>query len=274
MMMRTHRKGEIVITDRMIERAVYWIIILLLLVLLVFVYLRSPTCSPETPAAANATATEAAAANAATNSTNATAAPAPGTTAPAVATCTDGVKNQDETDVDCGGTICHQCALGKSCLKDGDCSTDRCVNGVCASALSGQVVFSLGNVLYGVSNASGSAKITSMTVSITNGQAQPSNLQLQVFVQTADGVYYLNQLPADEDAGTYKPYATFDVSPIPAGQTRQDTYSFDGHYASSSYFYSATNHYTPGDDVIVVVKLVDQNTGSVLGTQQKKVLIS
>ncbi len=258
----------------MIERAVYWLIILLLLVLLVLVYLRSPACSSATTANSSAAAPEAAAANATANSTNATASPAPVGTTPAIATCTDGVKNQDETDVDCGGSICHQCAQGKKCSVNADCSTAQCTNGVCAAPLSGQVVFSLGNILYGVSNASGSAKLTSMTVSITNGQAQPSNLQLQVFVQTADGVYYLNQLPADEGAGTYKPYATFDVSPIPAGQTRQNTYSFDGHYASSSYFYSATNHYTPGDDVIVLVKLVDQNTGSVLGTAQKKVLIS
>jgi hypothetical protein len=37
--------------------------------------------------------------------------------------CHDGAKNQDETDVDCGGAICApRCTLGKGCLVDGDCA--------------------------------------------------------------------------------------------------------------------------------------------------------
>lgn len=41
--------------------------------------------------------------------------------------CMDNVKNQDETDVDCGGAVCNDCANGKLCLGAGDC-----VSGVCS----------------------------------------------------------------------------------------------------------------------------------------------
>jgi hypothetical protein len=39
-----------------------------------------------------------------------------------VASCTDGVKNEDETDTDCGGTTCTaRCADGGKCLVSSDC---------------------------------------------------------------------------------------------------------------------------------------------------------
>jgi hypothetical protein len=43
-------------------------------------------------------------------------------------TATDAVKNADETDVDCGGTLtaAPKCAVGKSCAKHDDCASDGC----------------------------------------------------------------------------------------------------------------------------------------------------
>jgi hypothetical protein len=48
--------------------------------------------------------------------------------------CTDGVQNQDETDVDCGGSICGDCAFGKVCSIASDCVSDTCSGGVCIAA--------------------------------------------------------------------------------------------------------------------------------------------
>jgi hypothetical protein len=48
--------------------------------------------------------------------------------------CNDGLLNQDETDVDCGGSICQACPLGSTCTIDGDCISDLCAAGVCSSA--------------------------------------------------------------------------------------------------------------------------------------------
>jgi len=46
--------------------------------------------------------------------------------------CEDGIQNQDETDVDCGGS-CPKCDNGKTCMGNGDCATDLCDQGTCAS---------------------------------------------------------------------------------------------------------------------------------------------
>lgn len=40
--------------------------------------------------------------------------------------CDDGVRNQDETDVDCGGLCGATCESGESCSEDGDCVSDAC----------------------------------------------------------------------------------------------------------------------------------------------------
>jgi hypothetical protein len=46
-------------------------------------------------------------------------------------TCTDGVKNGSETDVDCGGGTCGACGVGKACAADTDCTTETCRGNVC-----------------------------------------------------------------------------------------------------------------------------------------------
>jgi hypothetical protein len=40
--------------------------------------------------------------------------------------CSDGVKDGQETDVDCGGATCSKCAVGLSCLTSSDCATTFC----------------------------------------------------------------------------------------------------------------------------------------------------
>src|SRR4051794_16471710 len=44
------------------------------------------------------------------------------------AQCLDGVKDGDETDVDCGGLSCAKCAANKGCLRGTDCSSGFCTN--------------------------------------------------------------------------------------------------------------------------------------------------
>ncbi|MEM4755684.1 MAG: hypothetical protein QW594_00970, partial [Candidatus Woesearchaeota archaeon] len=52
--------------------------------------------------------------------------------------CTDGVRNGNETAKDCGGycaALGYKCAVGESCLRDADCvSSAKCINRVCKSA--------------------------------------------------------------------------------------------------------------------------------------------
>jgi len=45
-------------------------------------------------------------------------------------TCTDGLKNTDESDIDCGGR-CANCAAGRACNGDDDCASGVCSAKVC-----------------------------------------------------------------------------------------------------------------------------------------------
>ncbi len=50
----------------------------------------------------------------------------------ALPTCTDNIQNQDETDIDCGGTICtDRCSINQTCLITSDCNNATCVMGTC-----------------------------------------------------------------------------------------------------------------------------------------------
>ncbi len=52
----------------------------------------------------------------------------------AAPTCTDGIQNQNESDVDCGGS-CFTCPDGSSCNTNFDCSSFNCMGGICQAAL-------------------------------------------------------------------------------------------------------------------------------------------
>jgi hypothetical protein len=46
--------------------------------------------------------------------------------------CVDGIKNGNETDVDCGGAICGPCPTGKRCNVGADCTSGACnATGIC-----------------------------------------------------------------------------------------------------------------------------------------------
>ena len=45
--------------------------------------------------------------------------------------CTDGTRNQDETDIDCGGAACPACARQSACKADTDCESGACINSAC-----------------------------------------------------------------------------------------------------------------------------------------------
>jgi len=51
---------------------------------------------------------------------------------PRCASCTDGKKNGDEADTDCGGSCPIACAVGKACSAPADCQSGLCTAGKCA----------------------------------------------------------------------------------------------------------------------------------------------
>ncbi|MFT3775481.1 MAG: hypothetical protein QM820_59800 [Minicystis sp.] len=57
--------------------------------------------------------------------------------APHKCRCEDGMKNNDESDVDCGGMTCPRCGGGQMCGDPTDCASTvpACVSGACCSSL-------------------------------------------------------------------------------------------------------------------------------------------
>ena len=47
-------------------------------------------------------------------------------------TCNDGLNNQDETDIDCGGIVCSKCNNTRVCQNNSDCISNICKNNICA----------------------------------------------------------------------------------------------------------------------------------------------
>jgi hypothetical protein len=52
------------------------------------------------------------------------------------ATCSDTIKNGNESDVDCGGSCPTKCGNGKTCGGDGDCQSGHCCAGTCRECCS------------------------------------------------------------------------------------------------------------------------------------------
>lgn len=48
-------------------------------------------------------------------------------------TCNDGILNGNETDVDCGGSVCGRCTILSMCMVNDDCQTGSCSNARCQS---------------------------------------------------------------------------------------------------------------------------------------------
>ena len=48
--------------------------------------------------------------------------------------CNNHFKDNEETDVDCGGSVCQKCVDGKACVKPSDCAGNSCINLVCKTS--------------------------------------------------------------------------------------------------------------------------------------------
>lgn len=263
---------EIIISPpALFERIIYWIVILVLVGVLVYLLMHPQGASSSlsssklnTGVGTNATSLS--------NVTNVSTTSSPkASSITTKASCTDGTKNQNEVDVDCGGA-CATCGIGKHCISDSDCKSANCVSSKCANALSGKISLVLKDVKY-VADSSSPAKVTSVKITITNGRSETANLMLEIYVLTENELYYLNQIQQDELDKNYKPYATIPLNPLASGKILEQTYDLKDHYAASSYLYSLTGNYKGGDSFVVQIRLVDRDTGNTLGTVKRKVSV-
>lgn len=85
------------------------------------------------------------------------------------ATCSDTVKNGDETDVDCGGSCTSRCSAGQMCLIDTDCQTGGCAGGVCVSVTTTTTVMSTSTSSTTSSTLPSTHKVVFLTSAVYNG---------------------------------------------------------------------------------------------------------
>jgi len=55
-------------------------------------------------------------------------------------TCSDEIKNEDETDVDCGGPDCDPCQEDAACAVGADCTSGHCADEVCLAPVCGDSI--------------------------------------------------------------------------------------------------------------------------------------
>mmetsp|Transcript_25162 Transcript_25162/g.52246 ORF Transcript_25162/g.52246 Transcript_25162/m.52246 type:complete len:1538 (-) Transcript_25162:37-4650(-) len=58
----------------------------------------------------------------------------PTSSQPTRAYCANGQEDEDETDIDCGGSLCDGCDVDKKCNEDSDCLSETCMSNKCVSA--------------------------------------------------------------------------------------------------------------------------------------------
>jgi len=236
-----------------LERLAYWIVIAGLATLLVLAFLKDDACT--SPAATPPPAAQ-------------PAAPAPQPTVPEES-CTDGVKNQDETDVDCGGA-CSACVSGKACETGSDCASTYCTVGVCTATapidLSGDVEFDVTKA-YTTVSPTGTVKLTGIDYKIANGlEDDLDGYVIKVFVKNKAGTRCLNQ----EVSGTCdQSYVEFSGSAVRSGRNTTQTKMFDdGDYTTTQGRYLIEdNGYDPADssldDFQAVAYLYDSAGGEI-----------
>jgi hypothetical protein len=106
---------EIVIGPRQLREMIYIIVIIALVVLLMVKWNGHCDTTKETKGNEVTTTAGLNQTNQTVNATNQTA-----------ILCANGIKDQDETDIDCGGAACPKCAEFKACNVNADCATGWC----------------------------------------------------------------------------------------------------------------------------------------------------
>jgi hypothetical protein len=248
---------QITIDKRMIERIIYWVLIIALIVVAVIGWTRDGVTGSDVKD------------DSATQETDATDTPEPTTAEPVkeepvvvAASCTDAKKNQDETDIDCGGAKCVKCASGSVCTAATDCIGGFCNDGKCSATapppgLSGKLEIDVTKV--GTTKAtSGALKVTSVTYKVMNGLKDPMRGMVgKVYIKATSGTDCHNQQDyyACDDS-----YVEFIVPNVASGANMSETHTFESaDYTSKAGTYIIDESGNNPTTFNVVVYLYDED---------------
>jgi len=239
---------EIVIKPIHLERLIYSIVIIVLLVLLITHWNgKSPADDNE----AKETTLTGAGLNQTNQTGNVTA------TTQTASLCANSIKDQDETDVDCGGDKCSGCAEFKMCNMDSDCATGmycaqqiKCLKPTCTDEIknqnevtvdcggvcggywydgacndeekpeySGRIDLSISNVGTSVNPSSGFARIDNVKFSVANGKQEDFLGTAYIYVRDSRGSPYFESSISGEEI----PIKTVEMPSLVIGQNRTET---------------------------------------------------
>lgn len=240
---------EIVIDPRkLIVHGVYLVIIIVLTILLITHWNGGGSAvdkeaKEKTPTGAGLNQTN--------QTSNATA------TAQTASLCANGIKDQDETDVDCGGTKCTGCAEFKACNVDTDCATGsycaqhiKCLKPTCTDTInnqdevavdcggvcggywydgicnpqpkpqySGKIDLSIIKVEDSVNPSSGYARIDSVRFSVANGKQSDFIGTAYIYARDSSGMPFFESSISGEEI----PIKTVEMPSLSLGQNYTET---------------------------------------------------
>ena len=177
-------------------------------------------------------------------------------------TCIDRLKNQDETDIDCGG-VCKD--ITGTYFYDGDChmipKPAPPANTSNATTLSGAITLSVSSVEK-LEAASGALKVKSLKLTVENGKAENLFPKLVLFVK--DGSIFLNQF-GDDLGYDDVPYKIVELDKVAGGKTFTGTVDVSGAYLPGG-----EPGYAVGDAFDLVIEMYD-DSGDKLDSVVKRV---
>lgn len=243
--------GEFVIRfdSYTIERLVYWLIIIILASLLIWCYVsdHSDTQTKDTTKdQASNDQVNAAGTNDDTTTVDSEETKEEEEVVDVVdETCSDGIKNQDETGIDCGG-ICSD--IRGEYYYAGKCHTEPEVEED-TSALTGDVKIEVSNIE--TQKASSDAvKVVSFKVTVTNGKTSRGFYSVEAFAKSTSGTY-LNQFGSGDEYSVYM--GPLDIGKVESGETVTATLDEAGAYIFEQVGYKL------GDDFKLTIQLLDDD---------------
>ncbi|MBU1198265.1 MAG: hypothetical protein KKF46_05090 [Nanoarchaeota archaeon] len=262
---------EIVIRPKHIERAIFIIVIIVLVVLLIIKGNGGGSGGVDTNETAEV------AVESEINTMNETL-----NASVEVDLCTNAIKDQDETDVDCGGDICDSCGEFKFCNVDSDCASEwcrgnvKCVNPSCEDGeknqdesnvdcggtcggffydnacfdepqphYSGRVELSILDVETSTNDDTGFAKINSVKFKIENGKADDVVVTAFIYARKSSGAPYYENFGTGEEVAM----ASVNVPLLIQGDTHTETVEIKRTLTETD----------PDDEYSVVIEIRDDD---------------
>jgi streptogramin lyase len=180
----------------------------------------------------------------------------------------DGVKNGNETDVDCGG-MCPPCGVGKHCLANADCWDNSCAAGMCGNGAT-VTVGGAGNPALNPTGDGSKLVVLDPNGNVTvDRQTSLLNIARYIYVSNS-GEGTVSKI----DPSTFKEVARYCTAPGCNADPSRASVSLDGNVGvanRATYFYNGVLHPERASAVMIagdVSRCVDRNGNGVIDTFQ------